>query len=409
MPKMPDHDLKALVAAHINGAVDAQGGRLAQERAQAERFYRGERLGNELEGRSQVVSRDVAEAVDAMLPSLMRIFAGGDEVVRFEPVGPEDEEAARQATDYVNWIWNRQNDGFSVFYDWFKDALLKMMGALKRFWGRINGAYATTGAANAYLLTPAVGLGAYVAGERYSFRASFANTGPATLDISGLGAKPIKKYGSTGIAVLAAGDIQNGQSVTVEYDGTDMILVTPVARSQDLAGVVLNTRSVASGAGLTGGGDLSADRTLAVGAGAGIVVHADDVAVDKAAQADMEAQSLDKVATADNMKWHPGVAKAWAKIQGSTGGVFAGYGVNPASTIRNGVGDYTVTWSVPFSTDSYAVVLTAEANSSGNNVGILQIKNGGQSIGSVVIKTLNGSGQPFDPASVSIVALGDQA
>jgi hypothetical protein len=134
MPKMPDHDLKALVAAHINGAVDAQGGRLAQERAQAERCYRGERLGNELEGRSQVVSRDVAEAVDAMLPSLMRIFAGGDEVVRFEPVGPEDEEAARQATDYVNWIWNRQNDGFAVFYAWFKDALLKKCGIVKIWW-----------------------------------------------------------------------------------------------------------------------------------------------------------------------------------------------------------------------------------------------------------------------------------
>jgi hypothetical protein len=134
MPKMPDHDLKSLVAEHIRNAADAQGGRLAQERALAERYYRGDRLGNELDGRSQVVSRDVAEAVDAMLPSLMRIFAGGDEVVRFEPVGPEDEEAARQATDYVNWIWNRQNDGFSIFYTWFKDALLKKVGIVKIWW-----------------------------------------------------------------------------------------------------------------------------------------------------------------------------------------------------------------------------------------------------------------------------------
>jgi hypothetical protein len=134
MPKMSDHDLKVVVAEHIRNAADAQGGRLAQERALAERYYRGERLGNELDGRSQVVSRDVAEAVDAMLPSLMKIFAGGDEVVRFEPVGPEDEEAARQATDYVNWIWNRQNDGFSVFYGWFKDALLKKVGIVKIWW-----------------------------------------------------------------------------------------------------------------------------------------------------------------------------------------------------------------------------------------------------------------------------------
>jgi hypothetical protein len=288
------------------------------------------------------------------------------------------------------------------------DCARMMMGAVKRFWGRINGAYETTGAANAYVLTPAAGLDAYAAGERYSFRASFANTGPATLDISGLGAKPIKKYGSTGIAVLAAGDIQSGQSVTVEYDGTDMILVTPVARSQDLAGVVLDARSVASGAGLTGGGDLSADRTLAVGAGPGIVVHADDVAIDKAAQAEMEAQSANKVATADNMKWHPGVAKAWVKIQGSTGGVFAGYGVNPASTIRNGVGNYTITWSVPFSTPYYAVSIAAEADASSNHVGLIEIVNGGQSTGSVVVQTFNASSVPFDPATISVISFGDQ-
>jgi hypothetical protein len=64
----------------------------------------------------------------------MRIFASGDEVVRFEPVGPEDEAAAAQATDYVNWIWNQQNDGFSIFHSWFKDALLKTDAQLQAAW-----------------------------------------------------------------------------------------------------------------------------------------------------------------------------------------------------------------------------------------------------------------------------------
>lgn len=43
--------------------------------------------------------------------------------------------------------------------------------------------------------------------------------------------------------------------------------------------IVVNTRQVVSGGGLTGGGDLSADRTLAVGAGLGITVNADDIAM----------------------------------------------------------------------------------------------------------------------------------
>jgi hypothetical protein len=160
------------------------------------------------------------------MPSLMKVFSSGDEVVRFEPRGPEDEAAAVQATDYVNWIWNHDNDGFSVFHDWFKDALLKMMGAVKRFWDRVNGRYASTGSANAYVMTPDVALGAYVLGERYSFRASFANTGPATLNISSLGATSIKKMTALGKADLAPGDIQAGQPVTVEYDGTHLVLVT---------------------------------------------------------------------------------------------------------------------------------------------------------------------------------------
>jgi hypothetical protein len=134
MPKMSDSDLAAILDAKIHNALGYQGGRLSQGRRQAERYYKGEVFGNEIEGRSHVVSHDVAEAVDSMMPSLMRIFASGDQVVRFNPTGPEDEDAAAQATDYVNWIWNQQNEGFANFYAWFKDALLKKTGTIKIWW-----------------------------------------------------------------------------------------------------------------------------------------------------------------------------------------------------------------------------------------------------------------------------------
>jgi hypothetical protein len=112
-----------------------------------------------------------------------------------------------------------------------------MMGAIKRFWGRIQGEYASSGAANAYVLTPASALAAYATGERYSFRAHAVNTGAATLDVSGLGAKALKKMTATGKADLRAGDIQPGQPVTAEFDGTDLVLVTPVANTTDIAGL----------------------------------------------------------------------------------------------------------------------------------------------------------------------------
>jgi hypothetical protein len=73
MPKMSDTDLQAILDAKIQNSLGYQGGRLAEQRRQAERYYKGEVFGNEIDGRSQVVSRDVAEAVDSMMPSLLRI------------------------------------------------------------------------------------------------------------------------------------------------------------------------------------------------------------------------------------------------------------------------------------------------------------------------------------------------
>lgn len=134
MKGMSEQELKAIVASEIADATAFAGGRLAEERRRALDYYLGEPFGNEQEGRSQVVSTDVADTVEWILPSLLRIFTGGDEVVRFEPTGPEDEEVARQATEYVNWIFQRDNPGFMIFYTLFKDALLQKNGIVKLWW-----------------------------------------------------------------------------------------------------------------------------------------------------------------------------------------------------------------------------------------------------------------------------------
>jgi hypothetical protein len=81
-----------------------------------------------------VVSTDVADTIEGLMPNLMDIFAGSDEVVRFEPVGPEDESAAAQETDYVNHVFMQQNPGFMVLYSFIKDALLSKVGIVKVWW-----------------------------------------------------------------------------------------------------------------------------------------------------------------------------------------------------------------------------------------------------------------------------------
>jgi hypothetical protein len=107
---------------------------LTADRAEAFRFYNGEKFGNELEGRSQVVSRDVLDVIESALPQLLKVFVSGDEVARFIPRGPEDEEAAEQETMAVNYYTTEKNDGFSIFYTWFKDALLSKNGYVKVWW-----------------------------------------------------------------------------------------------------------------------------------------------------------------------------------------------------------------------------------------------------------------------------------
>lgn len=132
--KIDENDLKAIVAAKITNSVGFYGGKLAKDRQTALRYYEGDKFGNEVDGRSQVVSRDVAEAIDSMMPSLVRIFTAGDQVVQFDPTGPEDEEAAKQATDTVNWVVTQKNEAFQLFYLWFKDALLSRAGIVKTYW-----------------------------------------------------------------------------------------------------------------------------------------------------------------------------------------------------------------------------------------------------------------------------------
>lgn len=129
---MSDSTLKALIDQRIQSSQQWWGTTsLAHQRIQADQYYRGDPLGNEVEGRSQVVSRDVAEVVDGMLPSLLKIFASGEEVVKMEPQQPQDEEAAKQATDYLNYLFLQKNEGFQIMHSWFKDALLKRNGIVK--------------------------------------------------------------------------------------------------------------------------------------------------------------------------------------------------------------------------------------------------------------------------------------
>jgi hypothetical protein len=130
-------DLKAMLASERADALAAvAASKLSSERADAMDYYLGD-MSHDMpspEGRSRAVSTDVADTIEGLMPSLMEIFGGGDEVVRFEPVGPEDVAAAEQETDYVNHVFMQANPGFLILYSFIKDALLSKVGVVKVWW-----------------------------------------------------------------------------------------------------------------------------------------------------------------------------------------------------------------------------------------------------------------------------------
>lgn len=126
--------LKAILDNEIEDAIGYLETETTDERQRALEYYLREPYGNEVEGKSQIVTGEVAEVVDGALPQLMRLFASGDKVVSFEPVNDGDQPFAKQATEYVNWVFNKDNDGFLVMHNWFKDALLQKVGIVKAYW-----------------------------------------------------------------------------------------------------------------------------------------------------------------------------------------------------------------------------------------------------------------------------------
>ena len=131
---MDEAELSSLLQRQIQSATGYLGGELTEQRREAMDAYMGEPLGNEIEGRSQVVSSDVLDVVESVMPDIMQIFTSSDEAVEFAPKGEGDEEVAQQATDYVNHIWNVDNEGFLIYHDLFKDALLQKNGVGKAWW-----------------------------------------------------------------------------------------------------------------------------------------------------------------------------------------------------------------------------------------------------------------------------------
>ena len=131
---MTEEELQTAVRSYITDAIQYIDDDISPIRAESTKYYKGDPFGNEVDGRSQVVSRDVRDSVQAVLPSMMRVFFGSEKVVEFVPRSGEDIAMAEQATDYLNYVIQQDNEAVAIFYSVFKDALMNKGGFIKWWW-----------------------------------------------------------------------------------------------------------------------------------------------------------------------------------------------------------------------------------------------------------------------------------
>ncbi len=131
--KITEEELVSRIRGEITDAL-GYSDTISRQRETSMEYYYGRPFGNEVEGRSQFVDSTVSDTVEWIKPSLMRVFASGDEMVKFSPHGPEDVPMAAQATDYVNYVFTKDNPGWDILYSWFTDALLQKNGIVKCWW-----------------------------------------------------------------------------------------------------------------------------------------------------------------------------------------------------------------------------------------------------------------------------------
>lgn len=108
---------------------------LASDRVDAIQYYKGEmRDTPSEEGRSSLTTREVRSYIRKVLPSVERTILGNDEVVEYQPKSKEDEAAAQQASDYINFVVMAECSARDAICDAIHDALLLRNGILKWWW-----------------------------------------------------------------------------------------------------------------------------------------------------------------------------------------------------------------------------------------------------------------------------------
>lgn len=127
--------LSALKAERLNSIGFEDNGDIEEQREKALEYIKGEMQDVPArKNRSSVVASDVADAVETILPDLLEIFTGGEDIGTFKAEGPQDETQSKAETDYINEVIFDQNDGFLILETALRDATEIKTAIVKYHW-----------------------------------------------------------------------------------------------------------------------------------------------------------------------------------------------------------------------------------------------------------------------------------
>jgi len=131
---MTEEEIKNLLQDNIDDAYSFVESDVNADRKRAMEYYLRQPYGNEVTGKSSVVTGEVAESIDGALPQLMKVFTQNTDVVEFTPQNDGDATVAENVTQYINHIFNKDNAGAIIMHNWFFDALTQKTGIVKAYW-----------------------------------------------------------------------------------------------------------------------------------------------------------------------------------------------------------------------------------------------------------------------------------
>jgi hypothetical protein len=136
--KYSDPELAAILDVQLKQSLGAPTSEISLLRLRNLQYYRAEAIGelapSGIPDRSQVVASDVADTVEWMLPSIMRVFASSQDALKCDPKHPRFAPQAKLASEYLRHVFWKKNDGFDVLHEWFRDALIQKVGFIKVYW-----------------------------------------------------------------------------------------------------------------------------------------------------------------------------------------------------------------------------------------------------------------------------------